>query len=83
VDWNTTGVTNITDPGDIVYRENPDMAQGELKQIEWPSKGADVSIHRTVSRNGETYFQDGFNTHYIAWKEVWEYGPGTEIPPKE
>ncbi len=82
VDWNTTGVTNVTDPGDPVYRENPDMAQGELKQVEWPSKGADVSIQRTVSRNGETYFQDRFNTHYIAWQEVWEYGPGTEIPPK-
>ncbi|HVN54592.1 MAG TPA: VanW family protein [Anaerolineaceae bacterium] len=84
VDWQTSGLRNVTPPGDPIYRENPDLAKGEKKQVEWPVEGADVSVRRTVSRNGAVYFQDSFNTHYVPWAEAWEYGPGTEdIPTKE
>jgi hypothetical protein len=29
------------------------------------------------------YFSDTFRTHYEAWANVFEYGPGTEIPPPD
>ncbi|BAJ62655.1 MULTISPECIES: VanW family protein [Anaerolinea] len=83
VEWDTTGPTNVVDPPETVYRENPDLKQGEIKQVEWAAKGADVTVTRRVYKNGALYFSDQFVTHYEPWGEVFEYGPGTELPPKE
>ena len=83
VDWTTTGTTNTVPPPEPVYRENPDLAKGEIRQVDWAAEGADVSITRTVSRNGSVYFSDQINTHYEAWADVFEYGPGTDVPTKD
>ncbi|HPO59853.1 MAG TPA: hypothetical protein PLV53_13495, partial [Anaerolineaceae bacterium] len=65
------------------YKENPDLAEGEIKQVDWAAQGADVTVDRWVYRNGELYFKDTFFTRYQAWQAVYEYGPGTEIPTPE
>jgi len=83
VEWTTTGLTNVTEPEPPLYRENPDLPQGELKQVEWATDGADVSVSRTVSKNGSVYIQDNFYTHFVPWREVHEYGPGTPGMPPE
>lgn len=80
VEWDTTGVTNTVEPPEPLYRENPDLAQGEIKQVDWAAQGADVTVDRTVMRDGQIYFRDTFQTHYAPWQAVYEYGPGTEIP---
>ncbi len=80
VDWDTTGLQNITKPPDPVYHENPDLPQGTIKQVDWAVEGADVSITRTVTRGGEVLYEDTYKTHYEAWGDKYEYGPGTEIP---
>jgi vancomycin resistance protein YoaR len=83
VDWTTTGPINRTPPPEPQYIENPDLAEGEINQVDWEAEGADVNVTRTVYRNGAVYFQDYFNTHYQPWRAVYEYGPGTEIPDEE
>jgi len=83
VDWTTTGPVNTVDAPDPKYVENPDLKEGEMKQIDWAAQGADVTVNRTVSRDGSTVFQDTFYTHYQPWQAVYEYGPGTEIPTPE
>jgi vancomycin resistance protein YoaR len=83
VEWDTTGPINVVDPPPPLYRENPDLAQGEIKQVDWEAQGADVIVTRTVYRNGEVYLQDTFKTHYRPWQAVYEYGPGTEVPTPE
>ena len=80
VDWNTTGPTNLIDPPPDVYTENPDLSKGTIQQTEWAVQGADVTVNRTVYRNGSVYFQDTFKTHYVPWANAYEYGPGTDIP---
>lgn len=80
VDWVTSGLQNAEDPPEPVYQENPDLAEGEINQVDWEVAGGDVSITRTVYRDGEVYLQDDFNTHYVPWRAVYEYGPGTKIP---
>lgn len=80
VDWQTTGVTNVKPAKDPEYVENPELAEGEIKQVDWAVEGADVTVNRTVYRNGAVYFTDVFNTHYEPWADVFEYGPGTELP---
>jgi hypothetical protein len=39
-----------------------------------------VSVIRTVNRDGQVYLEDVFATHYLPWRAVYEYGPGTKIP---
>ncbi|HLF90370.1 MAG TPA: VanW family protein [Anaerolineales bacterium] len=80
VEWNTTGLQNIEDPPDPQYIENPKLAKGEIKQVDWAVAGADVTVTRTVTRNGTVLHGDTFVTHYQPWRAVYEYGPGTKLP---
>jgi vancomycin resistance protein YoaR len=83
VDWNTSGLQNIVEPPDPLYEENPDLAKDEIKQVDWAVAGADVSVTRTVTRDGVVIHDDTFNTHYMPWQAKYQYGPGTEIPTPE
>ena len=80
VQWDTTGLQNIEDPPEPQYIENPDLAEGEIHQVDWEAAGADVTVYRTVMRNGEVYLKDEFSTHYMPWQAIYEIGPGTKIP---
>jgi vancomycin resistance protein YoaR len=80
VQWNTSGLQNVVEPPDPLYQKNSDLAKGEIKQVDWAVKGADVSVDRTVMRDGKAYFTDQYNTHYMPWRAVFEYGPGTKLP---
>jgi hypothetical protein len=62
------------------FDENPDLAQGEIKQVEWPGDGADITVTRVVTRNGQTLYTDSIPTHYEPWQAVCQYGPGTDNP---
>jgi hypothetical protein len=78
--WDTTGPQNVVEPPEPKYEENPDLAPGQIKQVDWAAEGADVSVRRRVERNGEVLFTDTFFTQYEPWRDVYQYGPGTEIP---
>lgn len=80
VDWTTTGPVNLVEAPEPKYKENPDLPEGKIKQVDWAAQGADVTVNRTVNRGGEVLFSDTFFTHYRPWQAVFEYGPGTEIP---
>jgi vancomycin resistance protein YoaR len=82
VEWDTTGLTNIVEAPEPLYRENPDLSNGEIKQVDWAADGADVTVNRIVYRNDAVYLQDTIYTHYQPWQDVYEYGPGTEIHPE-
>jgi hypothetical protein len=56
------------------------LNEGQIKQIDWAADGADVTVSRTVTRNGEVIITDTIFTRYRPWQAVYEYGPGTEIP---
>lgn len=83
VETKTTGPVNVVQPEPPVYRENPALAPGEVKQVDWEVDGADVDVIRTVYENGQVYLQDRFVTKYEPWQAVFEYGPGTSgMPPQ-
>ncbi len=82
VEWETTGPQNIVEPPDPVYEENPELAEGQIIQVDWEAEGADVTVIRTVYRDGVALFTDSFVTHYLPWAAVYQYGPGTKIPKK-
>jgi vancomycin resistance protein YoaR len=80
VDWQSSGLQNIVAPDEPDYQENPELAAGVIKQVEWEVDGADVTISRTVTRNNQVFFTDQFSTHYTPWRSVFQYGPGTKLP---
>ncbi len=84
VEWQTSGLTKVKKPEKPLYKENPELQAGEVKQVEWETDGADVRIDRSVYRDNALLFKDTYETPYEPWRAVFEYGPGTEgMPPKE
>jgi hypothetical protein len=67
---------------ETLYRENPDLAQGQTRRVDYAAEGADVRVNRTVYRNGQVHFSDSIFTRYQPWQEIIEYGPGTEGIPE-
>ncbi len=78
--WETTGLKNKVDPPKPLYEENTGLAKGEIKQVDWAVEGADVTVVRTVYKDGQVYDEDVFTTHYAPWRAVYQYGPGTKLP---
>jgi vancomycin resistance protein YoaR len=82
VEWSSSGVTNVVEAPEPLYNENPELPAGKIRQVDWAADGADVTVYRTVKRNGEIYIQDTIYTNYRPWQAIYEYGPGTEgMPP--
>jgi len=84
ISWDTTGATNIVEAPDPLYRENPELAEGDIRQVDYAADGAYVRVDRSVYKDGSLHFSDTFTTQYRPWQAVFEYGPGTEdIPTPE
>ena len=74
---------NVLPPNPDVWEFNPDLAEGEIKQVDWAVEGADVTVVRRVyDANGNLmYGTEYFISHYIPWQNIYQYGPGVEPPP--
>ena len=83
VDWRTTGPINVIPAPDTIYRENPELSAGETRKVDYKADGAEITVNRTVSLNGNVHLEDTIYTQYQPWAEVIEYGPGTEGYPPE
>jgi vancomycin resistance protein YoaR len=81
VAWDTTGPINKVPAPDPIYKENPDLPKGKILQTDYAADGADVTVTRTVTRDGNTILDDTIKTHYEPWAAVYEYGPGTDNIP--
>lgn len=82
VTYDTTGPTNVVSAPSPLFEENPELGKNEMKQVDWAANGADVSVTRTVWKNGAVYFQDTVNTHYEPWQAICQYGPDSKNPEK-
>lgn len=78
VTFEASGPRNVTPAPPPLFELNPDLGKNEIKQVDWAADGADVTIVRTVWKNGAVYFTDTFTTHYEPWQAVCQYGPDTE-----
>jgi vancomycin resistance protein YoaR len=76
----STGAQNVVDAPEPLYKENPDLPEGKIKQVDYQADGADVTFTRTVLRDGQLLHNDLIRTHYLPWRAIYEYGPGTELP---
>ncbi len=74
---------DVQEPPPPVYREDPKLPKGTIKQVEWAKPGMTVRITRTVRRGDTIIEQQEFVSRYQPWQAVYLYGPGTEIPGKK
>ncbi len=82
VQWTTTGPQNIVPAPKPLFKVNQDLNPGQITQTDYAANGADVTVDRTVTKDGAVYFQDEFKTHYEPWQAVCEYAPGMNNPDK-
>jgi vancomycin resistance protein YoaR len=80
VDWNTSGPQDIVPAPEPLFQENPELGIYEMKQVDYSAEGADITVNRTVNKNGQVYFNDVFVTSYSPWQAICEYGIGVEDP---
>jgi len=73
-------VSEVIEAPKPLYKENPDLPEGEIEQVDFEADGMDVIFTRTVTLNGQPLHHDTFKTHYLPWQAIFEYGPGTELP---
>jgi len=71
---------NHQDAPEALYKENPDLPKGKIKQVDWTADGLDLIVTRTVTLDGEVLYDDTIETHYLPWRAIYEYGPGTKLP---
>jgi vancomycin resistance protein YoaR len=75
---------NIVDapgPEEDVWTLDEDMAPGTVRQIDWATEGARVTVGRTVyNADGEIILQEDFVSNYIPWPNGYMYGPGVDAP---
>src|SRR5215216_5841061 len=82
VKWDTTGPTDVVSAPPPSFEENPELGKNQMKQVDWSANGADITVTRTVTRDGALLFQDEITTHYEPWQAVCEYGPDSKNPEK-
>lgn len=76
-------VENVVSAPEPLYEEDPDLPTGTIKQVDYQADGADVTIYRTITRDGVVVNANEapLTTHYQPWRAIYHYGPGTEGIP--
>lgn len=82
VTWDTTGVRNVVPAPAPVFEVNEELGKNQMKQVDWAANGADVTVTRTVMRDGAILFQDEITTQYQPWQAICQYGPDSKNPEK-
>lgn len=64
-----------------VWQYDEDMEPGTVRQIDWATEGADVTVARTVyNADDEAILQETFVSRYIPWANGYMYGPEVNAP---
>jgi vancomycin resistance protein YoaR len=82
VAWDTTGPVNIVPAPPPKFEQSDELRKNEMKQVDYAANGADVTVTRTVWKDGVVHFTDTFVTHYEPWQAICEYGPDSRNPER-
>ena len=56
--------------------DDPTLPVGVTRQVDYAVDGADVTVNRTVTRDGQVISQDRVFTRYQPWQAVFKVGTG-------
>ncbi|MBI4039459.1 VanW family protein [Candidatus Daviesbacteria bacterium] len=69
-------VTNQTPPPADMRQEDPTLAKGQVRQVDFPAWGANVTFTRTVIKDGKIISSNKFSSFYRPWQAVYLVGTG-------
>lgn len=74
IDPDPPSIFNITTPPEPRYIETDGLEPGVEKRVESAHRGADTYFKYTVTYPDGEVKETDFNSHYVAWPEVWLVG---------
>ena len=64
-----------------VWQFDEDLTPGTVRQIDWATEGATVTVGRTVyNAEGQVMLDEQFVSNYIPWPNGYMYGPNVDAP---
>ena len=82
VSLSTSAMRNFTDPP-TRYEDDPTMPKGTQEVEEPGSRGFDVTVFRTVTKDGQVVRRDEFVSNYTPWTRIIRRGTGGKPGPIE
>jgi vancomycin resistance protein YoaR len=73
-------VSNRKPAPPALYQEDPNLAAGQIKQVDWAKEGMDVTVKRTIRSGDGGVKEEKIVSKYRPWQAVYLYGPGTKLP---
>lgn len=75
-------VVDVIEHGEPVYKEDPELAPGEIRQVEWATDGLTSLITRVIrdAASGEVIERKELKSKFRPWNAVYLVGPGTQVP---
>lgn len=67
-------VTNQTPAPEPLYQDDPSLAKGTTKQIDFAAAGATSTFTRTVEKDGKQIITESFVSHYSPWQAIYLRG---------
>jgi hypothetical protein len=67
-------VTNVVAHPPTKYIDDPTLARGTTKQIDFAVDGEDVTLYREIYQNGQLVGSQKFFSHYAPWQAVYLRG---------
>ena len=68
-------ILSQTPPPAPLYEDDPTLAPGEVKQIDWAAWGANVVFTYRVKRDGKILTDKQFHSNFRPWQAVYLRGP--------
>ena len=69
-------VENVIPHPEDKIEEDPTLPAGTRQQVDYAADGADVTVKRTVTRNGQVISEDRVFTRYQPWQAIFKVGTG-------
>lgn len=67
-------VTNQRPALPAEYQDDPTLAKGVVKQVDFAAPGANIYFTRTVTKDGKVLYDDTFKTNYQPWRAIFLVG---------
>lgn len=67
-------ITDVVQPGEDLYIDDPTLPAGTVKQTEHKANGAKVTFNYKVERGGVTVYSKKFISNYRPWQAVYLRG---------
>lgn len=67
-------ITSQSPAPEALYQDDPTLAKGVVKQVDFAAAGARVFFKRTVQKDGKVVLSDTFNSNYRPWQAIFLRG---------